>query len=122
MVRRALVTGGSRGLGLAVARALARDALDVVVTYAHDEAAARAAREEVSAERLPISFARCDAGSSAQVADLFERIGPVDVMVHAAGFTRDRLLLLMSDRELLRELLGQNPERIDRSAAEGTRA
>jgi 3-oxoacyl-[acyl-carrier protein] reductase len=98
-VRRALVTGGSRGIGLAVARALARDGLDVVVTYAHDEAAAGAAREDVTAERLPISLARCDAGSSIQVADLFARIAPVDVMVHAAGFTRDRLLLQMSDRE-----------------------
>ena len=99
VIRRALVTGGSRGLGLAVARALARDGVDVVVTYAHDEAAAQVAREEVSAERLPISLARCDAGSSAQVAELFDRIAPVDVMVHAAGFTRDRLLPAMSDRD-----------------------
>jgi 3-oxoacyl-[acyl-carrier protein] reductase len=99
VIRHALVTGGSRGLGLAVARALARDGLDVVVTYAHDEAAARRAREEVCAERLSISFARCDAGSSAQVAELFERIAPVDVVVHAAGFTRDQLLLQMGDRD-----------------------
>ena len=45
MVRRALVTGASRGLGLAVARALACDGLHVVGTYAHDEAAAQATRE-----------------------------------------------------------------------------
>ena len=98
-VRRALVTGDSRGLGLAVARALARDGADVTVTYAHDERAAHSAREQVSADRLPISVARCDAGSAAQVAELFERIAPVDVMVHAAGFTRDRLLLQASDRD-----------------------
>ena len=98
-VRRALVTGGSRGLGLAVARALVRDGVEVVVTYAHDEAAAQAAREQIRADRLPISLERCDAGSSAEVADLFARIAPVDVMVHAAGFTRDRLLQLMSDRD-----------------------
>jgi len=42
---------------------------------------------------------RCDAASSADVAATFEEIGPVDVVVHAAGFTRDRLLLSMSDRE-----------------------
>jgi 3-oxoacyl-[acyl-carrier protein] reductase len=98
-VRRALVTGGTRGIGLAVARALARDGADVIVTYAHDERAAEAAREQLSAERLPIAVARCDAGSAAQVAELFERIAPVDVMVHAAGFTRDRLLLQASDRD-----------------------
>ena len=98
-MRHALVTGGSRGLGLAVARALARDGVEVVITYAHDEAAARRAREDVRAERLSISFARCDAGSATQVAELFERIAPVDVVVHAAGFTRDQLLLQMPDRD-----------------------
>ena len=98
-VRRALVTGGSRGIGFAVARALARDGLEVVVTYAHDESAAAAARERIAAEDLPISLVRCDAGSPSQVADLFARIGAVDVMVHSAGFTRDRLLLQMSDGE-----------------------
>jgi len=82
-----------------VARALARDGLEVVVTYAHDEAAAHTAREGVRAAGLPISLARCDAGSAAEVAKLFDRIGPVDVIVHAAGFTRDRLLLMMSDRD-----------------------
>ena len=98
--RRALVTGGSRGLGLAVARALARDGLDVVATYAHDEATAQATREHIEAEKLPITLARCDAASAADVASLFDRIPPVDVVVHAAGFTRDRLLLTMSDRDL----------------------
>ena len=99
LIRRALVTGGSRGLGLAVARALTRDGVEVVVTYAHDEAAAKRAREEISAEGLAISLERCDAGSSAQVAALFERIAPIDVVVHAAGFTRDQLLLQMADRD-----------------------
>lgn len=93
------MTGGSRGLGFAVARALARDGLEVVATYARDADAARLACEQVRAERLPISFARCDAAAPADVATLFGRTGPIDVVVHAAGFTRDRLLLTMSDRD-----------------------
>jgi 3-oxoacyl-[acyl-carrier protein] reductase len=93
------VTGGTGSLGRAIARALTRDGLDVIATYAHDEREAQAALEEAQAERLAIALARCDAGSAAQVADLFGRIGPVDIMVHAAGFTRDRLLLQMSDRD-----------------------
>jgi len=99
LIRRALVTGGSRGLGLAIARALARDGLEVVATYAHDDVAAGAARAEIAAEGLAISLARCDAAVAADVAELFERIAPVDVVVHAAGITRDRLLLQMSDRD-----------------------
>ena len=98
--RRALVTGGSRGLGLAVARLLARDGLEVVATYAHDDAVAREAAHHACVDRLPISFVRCDAGSRADVAQLFERMGPIDVVVHAAGFTRDRLLLTMTDSDL----------------------
>jgi 3-oxoacyl-[acyl-carrier protein] reductase len=97
--RRALVTGGSRGLGFATARALAGDGLEVVATYAHDESAARAAAERSRAEGLSISLERCDAGAPAEVADLFERVGAIDVVVHAAGFNRDRLVLTMSDRE-----------------------
>jgi 3-oxoacyl-[acyl-carrier protein] reductase len=97
--RRALVTGGSRGLGFAIARALARDGLAVLATWAHDETVARAAERQRDAEHLSITLARCDATSPADVAALFERAGPVDVVVHAAGFTRDRLLLTMSDRD-----------------------
>ena len=93
------MTGGSRGLGLAVARALARDGLEVIATYARDEGAAQAASESARADRLSISLARCDAASPLEVAALFERIGPIDVVVHAAGFTRDRLLPSMSDRD-----------------------
>jgi 3-oxoacyl-[acyl-carrier protein] reductase len=97
--RRALVTGGSRGLGFAIARALARDGLEVLATWAHDEAAARAAEVQRDAERLPIALARCDATSAADVRALFERAGRLDVVVHAAGFIRDRLLLAMADRD-----------------------
>jgi 3-oxoacyl-[acyl-carrier protein] reductase len=93
------VTGGSRGVGLAAARALARDGHEVVATYAHDEGVASAARAAVSAERLSITLLRSDAGSSAEVEDLIARVGPIDVLVHAAGFTRDRLLLATRDRD-----------------------
>jgi 3-oxoacyl-[acyl-carrier protein] reductase len=97
--RRALVTGGSRGLGLAMARSLAREGVDVVATWAHDESTARAATEQSRAERLSIALARCDASSPAEVAELFARLGPMDMVVHVAGFTRDRLLLTMADRD-----------------------
>jgi len=100
MPRRALVTGGSRGLGWAMARALARDGFEVVATYARDESGAGAAARQARDERLALALARCDAASPADVDALFARVGSVDVLVHAAGFTRDGLLLTMSDQDL----------------------
>lgn len=97
--RRALVTGGSRGVGLAVARALACTGLVVTATYARDESSAHVACDAARADGLAISMARCDAASREAVATLFGRSGPFDVLVHAAGFTRDRLLLQMSDAD-----------------------
>jgi 3-oxoacyl-[acyl-carrier protein] reductase len=97
--RRALVTGGSRGLGFAIAQKLAGDGLEVVATYAHDEAVARAAAEAARAARLPITLTRSDAASADAVSALFARVGTVDVVVHAAGFNRDRLLLATTDRD-----------------------
>ena len=93
------MTGGSRGLGFAVACALARDGLEVVATYLRDEGAARSAGERARGGGLAITLTRCAAAEPSEVAALFERIGPVDVVVHAAGFTRDRLVLAMSDRD-----------------------
>ena len=97
--RRALVTGGSGGLGFAIARALARDGHDVVATYAHRDDVAATAAHEARNDGLAIALIRSDATSSREVAALMDRAGPVDVLVHAAGFTRDRLLLTMADQD-----------------------
>ncbi|MBI3458114.1 MAG: SDR family oxidoreductase [Candidatus Rokubacteria bacterium] len=99
--RRALVTGGTKGLGLAIARQLVRDGFEVVVTYAHDERAAEALTAAATAEGLALSVVRCDAASDPAVVRLFEseRERGFDAFVHAAGFTRDGLMMLMPDRD-----------------------
>lgn len=98
--RRALVTGGSRGLGLAIAETLARGGLEVVATYAHEETAAAAARRAAGEAGLPLSVVRADVTSAAVVDGLVSSGPGFDVLVHAAGFTRDRLLLRMVDQDL----------------------
>jgi 3-oxoacyl-[acyl-carrier protein] reductase len=99
-MRRALVTGGSRGIGLAIAQTLARSGFSVVVTYAHDQAGAEAAAQAAQAAGLLITAARCDVNSPKDWQALFARGTPlyeegVAVLCHAAGFTRDKLLMTM---------------------------
>jgi len=94
-MRRALVTGGTKGIGLQIARELVAAGHEVVVTYAHDAEAARAA------EGPGIRALLCDVASAAAVDALFaaEREHGFDVMVHSAGFTRDKLMMMMPERD-----------------------
>jgi 3-oxoacyl-[acyl-carrier protein] reductase len=97
-MRRALVTGGTKGIGLAIARALAQAGHEVLALYAHDDAAAQAVADDNGST---IRVARCDVSSAAAVQELFTVEGEqgFDVVVHAAGFTRDKLMLMMPEQD-----------------------
>jgi 3-oxoacyl-[acyl-carrier protein] reductase len=87
---RALVTGGTKGIGRAVARALHAAGHEVVVSYAHDEAAGEAARAE------GLGVGRFDVADEAAVEKFFagERERGFQILVHAAGFARDKLMMM----------------------------
>lgn len=95
MVRVALVTGGTRGIGYAISRRLAGDGFKVAANYAaNEEAAKRAARElGISVYRWDVGdFSACEAG----VRLVQSELGPVDVLVNNAGITRDVFLHKMT--------------------------
>jgi len=95
MRRRVLVTGGSSGIGAAIAKALAATGHDVTVVFNHGEQGADALVR--SAETLPgsIDKLRCDLADEVAVSALAEAVGNADPyyfgFVHAAGRTCDAL-------------------------------
>jgi 3-oxoacyl-[acyl-carrier protein] reductase len=94
--RSVLVTGGNRGIGLAIARAFADSGDKVAVTFRSGEP------PEELAER-GILAVRCDITEPEQVEQAYkeieERHGAVEVLVANAGVTRDQLLLRMSEQD-----------------------
>lgn len=84
--RTAVVTGATRGLGLATARALCAAGCRVLVTYAHDEAAAQVALASLADLPGTAAAARADVNDAAAMTALMERtaeeFGHLDVFVH----------------------------------------
>lgn len=88
MTRVALVTGGTRGIGAAIAKALAAEGHKVAATYAgnDEKAAAFTAETGIKTYKWNVAdYAACTAG----IAQIAEDLGPVDILVNNAGITRD---------------------------------
>ena len=87
--RVAIVTGGSRGAGLATICRLAASGFAVVVNYLHDQRAAEAAVESILADNGEAVAVRADVTDDLDVTRLFAEtmaaFGGIDVVVHAAG-------------------------------------
>jgi len=99
-----IVTGGSRGLGRAIALALGGEGCRVVVNYANSAAAAEAVVEEIKGLGGDGVAVQADMGTSDGVAALFAATAeaysdPVGVLVNNAGITRDTLVLRMKKKQ-----------------------
>jgi 3-oxoacyl-[acyl-carrier protein] reductase len=90
----ALVTGGSRGIGRAIALELGRAGAEVVVGYRTGRDDAEAVAEEIGGRAV-----EADVSDAESAAALVEAAGDVDVLVNNAGLTRDGLLVRMSDED-----------------------
>ena len=96
-MKKALVTGSARGIGAAAARALAEDGWRVTINYLNSRERGEALAAELGTEAI-----RCDVSDSAQVREMFERVGGVDLLVSNAGIAWSGLLSDMTDAEWAR--------------------
>lgn len=96
--RRAIVTGGTRGIGRAISTALKKAGYKVAATYAGNDEAAQKFREETGVDVYKWDVGDYDA-CKAGVADIEKTQGPTDVLVNNAGVTRDAMFHKMTPQQ-----------------------
>ena len=99
----ALVTGGSRGIGRAIALKLASQGADIAVIYAAGAEKAQQVCDEITAMGRHASAFQCNVADFAQVkqtvAAVKTEFGGVDILVNNAGITKDGLLAMMKESD-----------------------
>lgn len=99
----AVITGGSRGIGLAIAKKLAEGGANIAILYVGDESEGKAAKAELEQYGTKVEQYFCDVadfdGSKAVTEKVIEEFGKVDILVNNAGITRDKLVLNMEERD-----------------------
>lgn len=98
MTRTALVTGGSRGIGAAISKALKEAGYKVAANYAGNDEAAKAFSDETGIATFKWSVADYQACADG-IAKIEAEVGPVDVLVNNAGITRDAMFHRMTPEQ-----------------------
>ena len=92
-VRKALITGASRGIGRATATRLAHDGFSVVINYFRSEKYALSLAEELTAQGACAETYMADVSDRGQVEKMFQKYGNIDVLVNNAGIAQQKLFL-----------------------------
>ena len=99
--RSAIVTGGTRGIGKAIALELARRGANVAFNYAHSADEAEKLKGEIEGLGVKAFAAQCDVASTDAAAEFVGQVkdafGTVDYLINNAGITRDQLILRMKE-------------------------
>lgn len=98
MTRVAIVTGGTRGIGAAISKALAAKGYKVAANYVGCEETALAFTEETGIPHFKFDVSDFDA-AAAGVKNIVAELGAVDVLVNNAGITRDAFLHKMTPQQ-----------------------
>jgi 3-oxoacyl-[acyl-carrier protein] reductase len=99
----AIVTGGTRGIGRAIALELARRGANVAFNYSKREAEAEKLKAEIDALSVKAYAAQCDVANTEAAAEFVKSVaaefGTVDLLVNNAGITRDQIILRMKEED-----------------------
>lgn len=98
-----LLTGGTRGIGYAMAKCFAQEGANVAFTYMSSEEKAVAVENELKAFGVNAKGYKCDAAlfdqAQQQVNQTVQDFGRIDILVNNAGITRDGLLIRMTEQQ-----------------------
>ncbi|HPE85390.1 MAG TPA: 3-oxoacyl-ACP reductase FabG, partial [Chlamydiales bacterium] len=100
--KKALVTGGTSGIGKAIALKFAAQGADVIIVGTNEERAKACVAEMISCQvgdAQQFGYHILDVADTASVTAFLDNIGAIDVLVNNAGITRDTLLMRMSEED-----------------------
>ncbi len=99
----AVVTGGSRGIGKAIAEKFAAEGASVAILYSSNLASAEAVVEEIRNAGGTAKAYQCHVENSGEVGKTIDEVvndlGKIDILVNNAGITRDKLLMMMKEED-----------------------
>ena len=98
-----VVTGGSRGIGKAIAEKFAAEGASVAILYSSNSASADAVVEEIRNAGGTAKAYQCHVENSDEVGktidDVVNDLGKIDILINNAGITRDKLLMMMKEED-----------------------
>jgi len=102
----ALITGGNKGIGLAIAKKYAQNGANIAIIYGGNDDAAKKAVDEIKAIGVKVKSYKCDVSDytlvETTIKTVIEDFGSVDILVNNAGITKDNLILRMSEDDFSR--------------------
>lgn len=99
----ALITGAGRGIGRAIAIALAKEGAEVVINYNGSEERAKEVKQTIEENGGKVSIYKCNVSDfvacEAMIKDIVKEYGHLDILVNNAGITKDGLIMKMKEED-----------------------